>query len=135
MSILFSKAKMGFFVKGVLESDPDDGIEITQATYDSLKEKLSSGQVLSTDKKGRPIAVDVVPTKAQYEVAVARNKAGLLAVATTHIAPLQDAVDLSVATDDEKALLVKWKEYRVALNRVQEQSGYPSIIEWPSTPV
>ncbi|MFK0309740.1 tail fiber assembly protein [Pseudomonas sp. NPDC090233] len=50
------------------------------------------------------------------------------------IAPLQDAVDLDMATNQEVALLKDWKRYRVALNRLAEQEGYPSDIEWPVPP-
>ncbi|MFK0090767.1 tail fiber assembly protein [Pseudomonas sp. NPDC090755] len=38
------------------------------------------------------------------------------------------------ATDAEKAELVLWKKYRVALNRVQDQLGYPDTISWPAMP-
>lgn len=37
------------------------------------------------------------------------DKARLLAEATTAIAPLQDAVDIGVATEAETALLIAWK--------------------------
>ncbi|QXH54160.1 tail fiber assembly protein [Pseudomonas fakonensis] len=58
----------------------------------------------------------------------------LLGIAAPRIAPLQDAVDLNIATADEVALLTKWKQYRVALNRLQEQEGYPASIAWPVAP-
>lgn len=50
------------------------------------------------------------------------------------ITPLQDAVDLDDATADEEALLRLWRKYRVALNRLPEQPGYPTDIEWPVPP-
>ena len=56
------------------------------------------------------------------------------AVADSAIAPLQDAVDLDMATDSESALLKDWKRYRVALNRLPEQAGYPNEINWPAPP-
>ncbi|EPS8493932.1 tail fiber assembly protein [Yersinia enterocolitica] len=48
------------------------------------------------------------------------------------IAPLQDAVDLDDATPEEVALLKAWKQYRVALNRL-DLSTAPEI-EWPIKP-
>lgn len=60
---------------------------------------------------------------------------GLLAIATARIAPLQDAVDLDQATAAEIALLKKWKQYRVALNRIQDQAGFPASVDWPIAPV
>ncbi|EJM0810154.1 tail fiber assembly protein [Escherichia albertii] len=34
------------------------------------------------------------------------------------MAPLQDAVDLGIVTEEETSLLAVWKKYRVLLNRV-----------------
>lgn len=58
----------------------------------------------------------------------------LLTTATTKIAQLQDAVDLGIATIEETASLTKWKTYRVLVNRVPTQSGYPTTIDWPPVP-
>ncbi|WP_433739838.1 tail fiber assembly protein [Pseudomonas putida] len=55
-------------------------------------------------------------------------------VADKAIAPLQDAVDIDEATDAEVLLWKAWKKYRVALNRVPEQLGYPATIDWPVAP-
>lgn len=48
------------------------------------------------------------------------------------IAPLQDAVDISIATDEEIIRLSEWKRYRVALSRI-DTSKAPDI-EWPVRP-
>lgn len=58
----------------------------------------------------------------------------LIRDAATRIAPLQDAVDLGEASDEDMANLKKWKQYRVALNRIDQQSGYPATIDWPVEP-
>ncbi|HBB1352433.1 TPA: tail fiber assembly protein [Escherichia coli] len=50
-----------------------------------------------------------------------------------NIAPLQDAVDLEIATEEERSLLEAWNKYRVLLNRV-DTSTAPDI-EWPANPV
>lgn len=55
----------------------------------------------------------------------------LMTEAGLRIAPLQDAVDLDDATPEEVALLKKWKQYRVALNRLN-LSVDP--IAWPDKP-
>lgn len=60
--------------------------------------------------------------------------ARLRSVADSAIAPLQDAVDLDEATAEEVALLTAWKRYRVALNRLPDQEGYPNDIDWPAPP-
>ena len=43
-----------------------------------------------------------------------------------YIAPLQDAVDLEIATEEERSLLEAWNKYRVLLNRV-DTSTAPDI--------
>ena len=50
-----------------------------------------------------------------------------------HIAPLQDAVDLEIATEEENSLLEAWKKYRVLLNRVNTTTA--PDIEWPVAPI
>lgn len=50
------------------------------------------------------------------------------------IAPLQDSVDVDEATEVDLVALKAWKKYRVALNRLPEQEGYPYAIEWPVSP-
>ncbi|MBZ3682991.1 tail fiber assembly protein, partial [Providencia rettgeri] len=56
----------------------------------------------------------------------------LLVDAANAIAPLQDAVDLGMATDEEKAKLTAWKTYRVLLNRVD--TSLAPDIDWPQKP-
>ncbi|EDA1492511.1 tail fiber assembly protein [Salmonella enterica subsp. enterica] len=57
------------------------------------------------------------------------TKSRLLQIASEKIAPLQDAVDLGLATDDEKAQLDEWKKYRVLVNRVDTSNP-----DWPDVP-
>lgn len=54
--------------------------------------------------------------------------------ADRRIAPLQDAFELEEATEAEAVALKEWKRYRIALNRLSEQPGYPALIEWPTPP-
>ena len=63
------------------------------------------------------------------QILAEQEKINLLAVATSTIAPLQDAVDLDMATKVEIALLLEWKKYRVLLNRADT-----STSEWPTPP-
>lgn len=60
-------------------------------------------------------------------------KAGKLTIAGREIAPLQDAVDLDIATTEEIAALADWKAYRVAVNRADQQESYPRVV-WPLSP-
>ena len=81
-------------------------------------------------------------TKAMKDAAIAHQiladvlaeNAKLRDIADTAIAPLQDAVDIDDASEAEIVLLKAWKKYRVALNRLPEQPGYPATIDWPVAP-
>ncbi|EPO2450044.1 tail fiber assembly protein [Providencia rettgeri] len=71
-------------------------------------------------------------SKEQLIAEAEQQKQSLLAEANSAIAPLQDAVDLGIATNEENAQLTAWKTYRVYLNRV-DTSTEPDI-EWPVKP-
>lgn len=60
------------------------------------------------------------------------KKKKLLSEATEIIAPLQDAVDLEIANEDERSHLLAMKKYRVLLNRVDVNLA-PNI-RWPNKP-
>lgn len=60
------------------------------------------------------------------------RKSELLAETSDIIAPLQDASDLGIVTDEEAASLLLWKRYRVMLNRL-DLSTAPAI-DWPERP-
>ncbi|HIE4543826.1 TPA: tail fiber assembly protein [Providencia rettgeri] len=71
-------------------------------------------------------------SKEQLIAEAEQQKQSLLAEANNAIAPLQDAVDLGMATDEEKAKLTSWKTYRVLLNRVD--TSLAPDIDWPVKP-
>lgn len=67
-----------------------------------------------------------------YAVTAKEQKILLLEKATSVIAPLQDAVELEMATEDEAALLTEWKKYRVLLSRLSVDAA--PDIDWPQAP-
>ncbi len=71
------------------------------------------------------------PTAAEILKANTQTRDALLTQASRAIAPLQYAVDLEDATDADLALLKKWKQYSVAVNRVDLKKPDPA---WPKTP-
>lgn len=71
---------------------------------------------------------------AELLASVQAETARLRKIADDAIAPLQDAMDLGEATAEEGAALTAWKRYRVALNRLPDQAGYPGEITWPELP-
>lgn len=70
------------------------------------------------------------PRVTSLEENIATRDAGLL-YAATRMAPLQDAIDLGEATAAEEQVLLTWKRYRVALNRIVMTAG---DLEWPTYP-
>ncbi|WP_432652244.1 tail fiber assembly protein [Providencia rettgeri] len=71
-------------------------------------------------------------SKEQLIAEAEQQKQSLLTEANSAIAPLQDAVDLDMATDEEVALLKEWRKYRVLLNRVD--TSLAPDIDWPQKP-
>jgi hypothetical protein len=75
---------------------------------------------------------EALAAAAAAEVTTERDER--LRYAATRIAPLQDAVDLGVASDAEVERLRLWKVYRVQLSRIEQQEGFPLSVEWPAAP-
>lgn len=74
------------------------------------------------------------PSAEQLATIAFDQRAQFMQWATGKIEPLQDAIDLGEATQEETELLKALKQYRVALNRLDQQEGWPSAIQWPSPP-
>lgn len=61
----------------------------------------------------------------------------LMSEASQEIAVLVDALDPSIIndpSDDDHVKLIAWKAYRVELSKIDQQSGYPTDINWPEKP-
>lgn len=113
----------------------DSYVEISDEHYLAVINAGSEGKVIVKDEKGFPQIVDRPgPTKEELIASAKNEQMQLLSYAALKIAPLQDAVDLDDATSEEEALLKKWKQYRVSLNRIDQQADYPSKITWPIVP-
>jgi len=54
--------------------------------------------------------------------------------AVIRVAPLQYAYELGEASSDQLTTLQAWKRYALALARIEHQSDYPSVIDWPAPP-
>lgn len=90
---------------------------------------VQAGYVAHEDGSFSPWAP---PPPTADEIRVQRD--GALRAAALRIAPLQDAADLDEATDEELATLKRWKQYRVALSRIEAQAGFPANVQWPEVP-
>lgn len=116
-------------------------IEITEEQYLEGLNGLTSGMEVIIEG-GFRVAAPVPPepepvpdptTEELIQMALAQRDQ-LLTVAAIRIAPLADAVELGEASEAEVALLKKWKQYRVLLNRIDQQAGFPQSIDWPEIP-
>ncbi|MDK1394842.1 tail fiber assembly protein [Pseudomonas protegens] len=136
MNIFFAASTSGFFSDEIHgKAIPPDAVEITVEEHAALLSGQASGKQIVCGASGRPSLVDPAPPTDEELAAVAKMKCDqLLSIAALCIAPLQDAVDLDEATPGELASLKAWKQYRVAVNRVPEQQGYPGKVDWPRQP-
>ncbi|HFR4127866.1 TPA: tail fiber assembly protein [Yersinia enterocolitica] len=136
MKFYYSPSNNEFYQEswlGLYESLPDDLTEISQEVYLSFLSSAPEGKTRG-NINGMPGWVDYpAPTAEQAKEAADVKKASLMSHANSVISPLQDAVDIGMATEEEAALLLEWKKYRVLLMRV-DTSKAPDI-EWPTPPV
>ena len=132
--MFYSDATKGFYNYGEM---PSDVVEISGEYYNELLNGQATGLKISVDERGYPVLVESIPAPPTLEELTAdavAKRDQLLALAAIRIAPLQDAVDLGDPTPEEEALLIKWKTYRRDVNRVSQQTTYPSVIDWPVEP-
>lgn len=133
---------MPYAANGTISTDPFNGaIEITEEQYRTAVDGMCEGMAVSIEG-GFSVAFapppevlpEVPPTLDELRAAVFIKRDGLIAAASARMAPLQDAQDLGEATAAEEATMLAWKRYRVALNRVEQQAGFPGVIDWPGSP-
>ncbi|EKS6727787.1 tail fiber assembly protein [Enterobacter mori] len=141
MNKYFSNAESSFYLEETVQvyeeqgiSVPSDLMKITDSEYESF--------MVSPDRKTPRFNInhncmewiDIAPPSKEEAIQYADSlKAQLMSVATQAILPLQDAVDLEMATDKETILLTEWKKYRVRLNRIDVNAA--PDIEWPESPL
>jgi hypothetical protein len=112
---------------------PDDVKPVSLEEWEKYREQSPIGKVRSADDAGLPCWIDAPPLSQQERVIEAtRKKSQLIIQASNAIAPLQDAVELGMATKEEKAQLTAWKTCRVLANRIRPEDA--QNIEWPLTP-
>lgn len=112
---------------------PEDVFSISQELYLSLLLGQGEGKIITPNGDEAPyLSEQPLPTKEQYIATAELEKSKKMAYARESIAPLQDALDINDATVEELSLLKKWKQYSVALNRL-DLSSAPDIA-WPLEP-
>ncbi|WP_404410120.1 tail fiber assembly protein (plasmid) [Escherichia marmotae] len=136
MTIYYSPSTKGFYDDN-LKSDyqnnnswPEDLIEISEQWYNYLLQKQSEGKTINTNEYGQPVVVDPTPlTQDELIEQLERQKSRLLAEAESVIFPLERAVRLNMATDEERSRLEAWERYSVLVSRVDTANP-----EWPDKP-
>lgn len=137
MKVFYSAARNTFFPEDILamidpDARPDDLSEISQSMYANCMNAPLRGEYVVAGTDGQP---ETVPLPGPSQEETLQNNLHIrdqcLASAAINMAPLSDAVDLGIATEAEAALLIQWRQYRVALGRIDlSVSG----IVWPQPP-
>ena len=109
-------------------------VDVKQVTSVGDESEVQEGWSYLPAGHPLPDPVDPSPTAAETLSAVLAERDRLLALAAIRVDPLQDAVDLGGATPAEVELLNKWKQYRMDVNRVPDQEGFPVTVDWPEQP-
>lgn len=128
------KLKVVYSSDGIIRSSDYDvsalwpaNMSIAEIEREAVPEGFSiNGEWLFDGQKIIPVPVDYIAL-AKQERLIRLNEA------SDAIAPLQDADELGMATEDELTALTRWKRYRVMLNRLDISSA--PDIEWPEKPV
>lgn len=132
MTIFFCPSNALFYDSMINTVIPEDSLEITEELREEMLLAQVAGKRIIAGPDGYPIAADPLPlTPAEILAANTSIKNQLLAEATIAIAPLQDAVDIGESTPAEETLLLNWKKYRVAVNRIDLTLASPT---WPVKP-
>ncbi|ETS31174.1 tail fiber assembly protein [Photorhabdus khanii] len=123
--------KQNYIASGSL---PDDIIEVSDDIYQEYAaNNAPEGKYRIAGENGLLEWADIPPaTKEELQQYAKNKKQQLILGASEQIAPLQDAVDLGIATEAEKEVLLSWKKYRVMLNRTDIKQA--PDIEWPEEP-
>ncbi|MBD2815321.1 tail fiber assembly protein [Xenorhabdus sp. Flor] len=113
---------------------PDDGIVVSDQMYREFAlTPPSREKIRVAGSNGLPVWGKMPPlTQEELQQEAEAEKRRLLSLAKEKIAIWQDAIDLDMATNEEKAALLVWKKYRVLLNRV-DCTNAPGI-DWPEQP-
>ncbi|HCD7494967.1 TPA: tail fiber assembly protein [Enterobacter asburiae] len=104
------------------------GMEEGRNVYEIAPEDIPENVIGNyTFKEG--VFTDIRPDAATL---AEQKRKELLEAANAAMAPLQDASDLGIETDEEKESLLAWKKYRVLLNRVDVTKA--PDVDWPVKP-
>lgn len=136
----YSAANNAFIAEGsslLQENYYQDAIQVSDEIFNEYFQFEREGKRRAGGANGLPFWETIPePTPEEKKDRVIKEaelkKSGLMAEATSVISPLQDALDLDMATSAEANALTAWKKYRVLLNRVDTTQA--PDINWPVSP-
>ncbi|BCQ36683.1 tail fiber assembly protein [Erwinia rhapontici] len=139
MTINFSAQDCTFYLS-ILKLDydqagtwPDDAVMVSESVYEDFSRQPPFGKRLAAGKDGLPVWADSLPLAHDELVQAAKmEKESLRSIADSIIIPLQDAIELDIATSGEVASYTAWRKYRLFLNRLDISN--PDDIQWPEVP-
>jgi hypothetical protein len=75
-----------------------------------------------------------VPTDAELKAAALSQRDSLLSQANEATAGMADAFLADLLSDADKVMFKAYAVYKLALNKIDQQPGYPTAIDWPIAP-
>ncbi|HDQ3846554.1 tail fiber assembly protein [Escherichia coli] len=128
--IYFSKSSNGFFMDSINDNMPADIVEISTDLYNTLMAgQQNGGKVIESDDDGYPI---LVSPQVDYISQAENRRTQLLATADNVTADWRIELMLGDISDDDKAKLSAWMEYKKAVKAV-DTSTAPDV-NWPAQP-
>lgn len=139
INFIFSPSENAFYPHSLMAnymiagSWPEDGIDVDDAVFYEFTGEPPPNKIRAVGEDGLPVWSDIPPVSHEMAIAAAEEKKSMLIQwAGESITPLQDAVDLDMATDEEKRRYDAWRKYRVLLTRVD--TSLAPDINWPEPP-
>lgn len=78
--------------------------------------------------------VPPVPTDAELKSAALSQRDTLLSQANEATTGMTDAFLADLLSDTDKIMFKTYAAYKLALNKIDRQPGYPTTIDWPVAP-
>ncbi|GGY07030.1 phage tail assembly chaperone [Paludibacterium paludis] len=132
----FSQSTGGFYDESVhCNLMPPDSVELTDKHYRSLLDGQSVGKQIVAVADGKPVLVDPPePTTNQLAVQARIQRDGLVSSSDWIVARHRDQLDAGSKTSLPASQYTELIQYRQMLRDVPAQKGFPSSINWPTSP-
>lgn len=98
--------------------------------------EVAVGWVATESSGAWSLSAPVPPEKSESELRaeVTAQRDTLLAIADEATIGMADAYLTGLLEEEDVAMFKEFAGYKLALNKIDRQAGYPSSIEWPAYP-